>query len=280
MELALVTPILLLILVGAVDLGRIFYARITVSNAAREAALEAAHNPTSFSAGQPCSASNRVICAATHENAGSWVTIAPADVAMSCSGSCSASYGTTVAVTVTGRFNLLTPLLAAFTGGSAITFSDTATADVITSPAGGILPTAAPSATPTATPSPTPTPGPSATATATPTATPRATATPTPAPTCTPATVSFTSRQASNGDDDHSTSSIGTVNFTSLATPTSGSCRITYWRWAYGDGKTDAGNLPTVSHDFGSNNNGKWFTVTLTVTTPAGTFSYTASVKA
>ncbi len=275
MELALVTPILLLILVGAVDLGRIFYARITVSNAAREAALEAAHDPTSFSAGQPCSSSNRVICAATHENAGSWVTIAPADVAMSCSGSCSATYGTTVAVTVTGRFNLLTPLLAAFTGGSAITFSDTATADVITSPTGGTLPTAAPSATPTPTATPTATPAP--TATATPTATPRATATPTPAPTCAPATVSFSSRQASNAGGG---SSNGTVTLTSLATPTTGACAITYWRWAYGDGKTDAGNLPTVTHDFGAGSSGQWYSVTLTVTTPAGTFSYTTSVKA
>ena len=67
---------------------------------------------------------------------------------------------------------------------------------------------------------------------------------------------------------------------TSLATPTSGSCRITYWRWDYGDGSTDAGNLPSATHDYGSKNNGKWYTVTLSVTTPAGTFSYTASVKA
>ena len=46
-ELALVTPVLLVLLLGAVDLGRLFYARITVTNAAREGAMMAAKEPGS-----------------------------------------------------------------------------------------------------------------------------------------------------------------------------------------------------------------------------------------
>jgi PKD repeat protein len=50
--------------------------------------------------------------------------------------------------------------------------------------------------------------------------------------------------------------------------PTTGDCAIDYWRWDFGDNSTSAGNLPTVSHDYGSANKGKTFNVTLTVTVP------------
>src|SRR5262245_14173227 len=99
-ELALVTPVLLLLLLAAVDLGRIFYARITVTNAAREGAMVASKEPSSFSAGAACSSSNKVTCAAIRETDGSYVTVAPADVAMSCTPGCAASYGNRVNVTV------------------------------------------------------------------------------------------------------------------------------------------------------------------------------------
>ena len=39
-ELALVTPIMLILLLAAIDLGRIYYAQITVANAARSGAYE------------------------------------------------------------------------------------------------------------------------------------------------------------------------------------------------------------------------------------------------
>jgi PKD repeat protein len=92
------------------------------------------------------------------------------------------------------------------------------------------------------------------------------TPTPTPAPTPTPTPIScalplanFTFTQQNRNRP---------VVFTSTSTPTTGPCAITYWRWDYGDGTTDAGNFPTASHAFPQQ--GTTYNVTLTVTNPAG----------
>ena len=256
-ELALVTPLLMMLLLGAVDLGRFFAARITVTNAAREGAAAAAEAPGS---------SSEIIAAATRESQGSFVSVSGSDVAISCQPSCAKTYGTRVTVTVTGSFQVLTPIIWAFTGGSNVTFAESATADVVVVPAAAGVP---PSPSPSPSPSPTPTPAPSQSPGPTPTPAPTPTPTPTPAPTCAPPTVAFsTSQQNKNWP----------VEFRSLATPTTGACAISYWRWEYGDGTTDAGNLPTTSHDYGDANKGRTFNVTLTITMPAGTFSYIAAV--
>jgi PKD repeat protein len=65
------------------------------------------------------------------------------------------------------------------------------------------------------------------------------------------------------------------MQFTSTSTPTSGPCAITFWRWEFGDGTTDAGNLPTTSHDYNPSGatNGETYLVTLTVTNPGGSTS-------
>ena len=263
-ELALVTPVLMVLLLGAVDLGRLFYAQITVTNAAREGAMMAAKEPTSWSPGVACSSSNKVMCAALREPSGSWVTVAAADVALSCSPGCSKSYGTTVKVTVTGHFGLVTPLLAMFTGGQDVTFSKSAVADVIIVPAAAGVPAPTPSPTPSPTPAPTPTPAPSATPAPTPTPSP----TPSPTPACPPPFVGFsTSQQNKNWP----------VDFSSTASPTTGTCAISYWRWEFGDSTTAAGALPSTSHAY-ADPKGRTFPVTLTVTTPSGTYFYTGSV--
>jgi hypothetical protein len=64
------------------------------------------------------------------------------------------------------------------------------------------------------------------------------------------------------------------VVFVSTSTPTTGACAINYWRWEYGDGAIDAGNLSTASHNYGSANQGEQFLVTLSVTNPGGTVSH------
>ncbi len=51
-ELALIAPVLSLLLVGAIDLGRVWQSQITIENAAREGAMEGMFKPTSFSAGR------------------------------------------------------------------------------------------------------------------------------------------------------------------------------------------------------------------------------------
>jgi len=224
-ELALVVPILLVLVLAALDLGRVYYARITVENAAREGALQASIDPAD---------GTKIAAAATRETAGSLVTVAPADVSYTCTPGYTKSYGTECIVNVVGRFTLLTPLMAAFTGGQNVTFTSTANADVIYIPP--------PPATPT----------PTATATATATATPN----------CSAPLVSFTASQQNKTKP---------VVFTSTSSPVGGECGITYWRWEFGDGATDAGNTPSTTHDYGSTNRGRSFSVRLTVTYAGGT---------
>ena len=155
MELALVVPIMLLLLLAAIDLGRIYYAQITVANAARAGAYEASTNKNyNYVAGAACASTNTVMCAVQHESSGSAVNIAPADVSMSCTPSCAATYGNKVGVTVVGHFSVITPLVWAFTGGSDITFASTAVADVVHVP--GPIGVTAPVASFTATPTPGP----------------------------------------------------------------------------------------------------------------------------
>jgi Flp pilus assembly protein TadG len=264
-ELALVLPVLLLLVLAAGDLGRSFFARIAVSNAAREGAYEASYNGT-YVANTACSNSNSVMCAVLNE-AQSSLTIAPADVAWSCTGSggCSTgTYGDRVTITVNGHFQLLTPILSVFFGGTNVTFSSTASADIVSTPFTGAAPTAAPTVTPVPTPSPVPTasqivtipPGPTMSATPS-------------APTCNLPSADFGWTQQNKNRP---------VVFTSASSPTTGSCQITFYRWEYGapDNTTDAGNLPTVSHDFALD--GTTYVVTLTVTNARGTVAIQKSV--
>src|SRR3954454_12783650 len=89
-ELALIAPIMMIVLAAALDLGRLFYSQITVTNAAREGALAAAQDAQKFKPGQPCTTatadSNRVMCITTGESRSSFVTIGAADVSMTCDG--------------------------------------------------------------------------------------------------------------------------------------------------------------------------------------------------
>lgn len=263
-EFALILPIFLLLALAAVDLGRVFYSQITVTNAARAGAMTAAADPTSWIDGAPCSAANKVMCSAIKEAVGSFVTVGTADVTRTCTGGCAtgAIPANTVTITVTGQFTLATPLLAMFTGGTTINLRSDAIADIVTlrTGSGVVVPTPTPTATPTPTPTPTPTATPTATATATPTATP------TPIPCPTPLVGFSTTQQNKNKP----------VVFTSTSSPTSGECAITYWRWEYGDGNTDAGAVPSTSHSYALQ--GHAYTVTLTVTYPSATASLTRIV--
>ncbi len=262
-ELAIVLPVFLLLTMAAIDLGRIFFAQISVANSAREGAYEASYGG-SYNAGTACGSTNSVMCAILNEAQGS-LTIVPADVVRTCSpaGGCAAgAYGEAVTIKVTGHFDLLTPMLAVFFGGTNITFSSTATADMIDTETARLAvgPTTAPTAVPTVLP----------TATVLPMATPFPTpsglsASPTPsAPVCSPPVANFTFSVQSKK-----------INFASTSTPTSGTCQITFWRWEFGDGATDAGLVSTTSHQYPRNN--QRYTVILTVTNPFGSVSVTAT---
>jgi len=131
-EFALILPVFLLFLAATLDLGRAFYANITLNNAAREGAFQAAKTPDQFVAGQPCNEpTNKVVCRVQEESAGSMIAIKPADIDMKCNpGSCPKAPGATVTVDVHGEFRLLTPILAFVFGGQTLPLTSTATAQI------------------------------------------------------------------------------------------------------------------------------------------------------
>lgn len=243
-ELALIVPIMAVLFLATIDLGRVFYSQITITNAAREAAMKASEDPTSYTSGTCDATTSKVVCAAMNEARNSFVTVAAADVSMTCLPACTKSYGNRATVTVLGHFNLLTPLMSAFTGGSNITLRSTASADVVVVPVVAAATTPTPVATPTPTPVGTPAPTPAAT--------------PTPVP-CAPPYAAFTYSQQNKNKP---------VVFTSTSTPTSGTCQILYWRWDFGDGVLSTGNPTTISHTYATQ--GGTYTVALTVTVTGG----------
>src|SRR5262245_920972 len=112
-EFALILPLLLVFLATVLDLGRIYYANISLLNAAREGAFQASKTPDSYVAGQPCNTNtNIIVCRVQLESKGSMVEVDENDIAVSCSKSgCPLEADSTVTVEVSGQFNLITPIL-------------------------------------------------------------------------------------------------------------------------------------------------------------------------
>ncbi|MBD0324113.1 MAG: PKD domain-containing protein, partial [Aldersonia sp.] len=87
------------------------------------------------------------------ESKNSFVSVSPSQVSMSCTPSCAPVMANTVKVDVTGDFQLLTPILHPFTGGSStLKLRSSATAQI------EVLPNVQPSASAAATPPPPPAP--------------------------------------------------------------------------------------------------------------------------
>ena len=266
-EFALILPILMLFFATTLDLGRLALAELSIENSAREGAFQAAKTPTDINNTQPCPAdasSNKIICRVQLEAKSSGITIAPADVSATCSvPGCATGLGNRVTVAVVGHFQLLTPILAPFFGGTtAVTFTRSSTSQIETLPA---PPTAGPiSITPT--PAPTATASPTASASgspgASPTASASATATPTPSPTpnCTLPSAGFTYTVSPD-------TGVAPVTLTVSNTTTSPFCPITSWFWKFGDSTTST-ELAPPPHVYVAKGNYK---VTLTVTNAAGT---------
>ena len=61
-EFALILPLLLVFLATILDLGRIYYANISLLNAAREGAFQASKTPDSYDDGQPCNTTTNLDC--------------------------------------------------------------------------------------------------------------------------------------------------------------------------------------------------------------------------
>jgi hypothetical protein len=131
-EFALILPVFLLFFAAALDLGRVFYANITLNNAAREGAFQAAITPELYIENAACDqATNRVVCRIQNETTGSMIAIAPADIDMTCSvAGCAGAPGSLVTIEVRGKFRLITPLLSAIFGGQELDLSSSAVAQI------------------------------------------------------------------------------------------------------------------------------------------------------
>jgi len=157
-ELALILPVAILFLGAVLDLGRVFYAQITVTNAAREGAFQASRTPDAYIPGQDCTTatttSNRVVCRVQLEARGGVVTIPASRISMDCSTPlCAAAAGSTVTVTVTGEMDLLLLHFLAPDGRLDLAASAIAQIEYLPTPP---VPTPAPTPTPSASPSPSP----------------------------------------------------------------------------------------------------------------------------
>jgi Flp pilus assembly protein TadG len=270
-EVALLVPLLLLILVAASDLARVFGTTVSLSSAARAGALEAAQHPTSYQAGQPCdTTANRVVCAVLTESSGSGLSIGASNIALTCNPSpCTEGLGNEVTVAVTTQMVLLTPILAPLMGGQTFPMTSSATAQIAVRP--NIVtstPTPNPLPTPTPTPAPTPTPTPTPDPLATPTPTPAPTPTPTPTPFCIPPTADF-SLSPTSGKKKKTT-----FDFTDLSTTTV-LCPLT-WSWNFGDGAGDStSTLQNPSHVYEAQG---VYTVTLVASNFGGSSTRTRTV--
>jgi PKD repeat protein len=136
-ELALIAPVFLVLLMTAIDLGRLLYSQITITNAAKEAALVASQGGT-WQANAPCSDTNTVMCGALSEAQGGFVEVDQTRVTLSpatceLNGTYPAGGPPTVSVEVSSPFNLLTPIIGSIVGSNIVLHS-TAEAECLVVP--------------------------------------------------------------------------------------------------------------------------------------------------
>jgi Flp pilus assembly protein TadG len=232
-EFALVLPVMALLLLIAVDFGRLFFTYIEVQNSAREAAFAAAADLDNTTAIQ-----KRATAEVNVQGQGGEGSIvvstptcmaavsSPAPAPTACPSQADDAYvagaGHQVSVTVTRSFTFLSPLIKVFFP----TFTVGAT---------GVAPVVVDTGTTSSGPGPTPDP-------------------------CA-AVADFTFDQSAWNK---------AVDFDGTgSTPSSPSCtsdHVTVWAWDFGDGNNGSGS--TVSHKFKDKD--RQYTVTLTVTTKSG----------
>ena len=124
-EFAILVPVLLLLMLTAIDLGRLLYSQITITNAAKEGALVASQGG-SFQANQACSSSNTVICGVLTEAAGGSVEVDRTKVDLTpavCDKNAQyppAGSPPDVSVSVEAPFHVMTPIISDIIGSNLI----------------------------------------------------------------------------------------------------------------------------------------------------------------
>lgn len=277
-EFAVFVPVLLLILLMAVDFGRVYLGWVNLNNVVRIGANYAAQNPTGWQGGGDTDVQSRYRELMAKDARGVNCTLpgtlpAPTFV----ENTDSYDVGSRVKVEITCSFPLLTPLLSSLigdgSGNVAVTSSSTFTirnGSIGDATVGGNVSTPMPTDTPVPTAEPTPEPTAAPTETPDPGVTPDPGATPTAAPTATPVpvVVSFygtpTSTDSSGGGPPGSVDEnliVGirslTVTFSNTTTGAQGNCQ-----WLFGDGGSSNACSGTVSYSYNTRGT---YTVSLTV---------------
>jgi PKD repeat protein len=142
-EFALIAPVMLLLLLMAVDFGRLFFSYIEISNASREAAAYGAVYPTDSAT---MTAYARRETNSQGQGGESALAVATscansASVTIACTAAAGGSgTGNSVTVAVREQFSFLTPIIGAFFGGN-LQISASSTAAVLgLVPNGGVTP--------------------------------------------------------------------------------------------------------------------------------------------
>jgi Flp pilus assembly protein TadG len=143
-EFALILPVLMLILLGVVDFGRVFYYWTSIANAAREGARYAITHPTAITSG--CKADPNNVKYRVKQEAGTTMVLSDANVAVywvdattgaptDAAANCNPLPGdqriyqnpNAVRVDVTYDFRAITPLISNFWGGGALRIASSTT---------------------------------------------------------------------------------------------------------------------------------------------------------
>jgi Flp pilus assembly protein TadG len=262
-ELALLLPVLVLILLIALDFGRIFVGWITINNMARIGANYATIHPTAWEApSDAAKAAQRIryeaLMRADAQRAGCTLPVTLDPPTFLDASPNSYKFGSQVRVEVTCSFQLITPLISGLVGDPSgnidVSASTTFTIRTGSVDVAVVVPGATPTPVPTPPPAPTPTPTPTPVPTPTPGGTPLPT--PTPSPTPPPVTIAFygtpTSLDSYGGGPPGSFSEnqIGgiptlPITYTNATTGTMVSCL-----WNFGNGSTSTSCATTVSASY------------------------------
>lgn len=259
-EFALILPVLLLLLLVAIDFGRALYGWVVLQNSARIAANFAGLNPDAWEQNLTVVKDRyQADISADLDTANCDRPVSPTtplpdpvftdgpDTAVA-GGSADSQYnvGDTVVVSLTCNFRPITPIISAILGNNIQLGASSEFRIRVGDVAGLPNPTRMP-------PPATPTPVPSASASAS--------VAPSPS-TCAPPVAQFVGTPLSGQTPL-------TVTFTDQST-TGGGCPITSWSWTFGDGQVSTQQNPI--HQFVKNNQGQSqrFDVSLTVTNAGG----------
>ena len=129
-EFVLLLPVLLILLAGLLDLGRLYFAYVAVTDAAAEGAAYAAlFVPPDQSI--TCPPDDSRVCQAAREASAGLVRLEQAEIVVDCPSCPNPASGDAVTVRVVFPFTLVTPIVEAMVPGSVLDLTAVATQAII-----------------------------------------------------------------------------------------------------------------------------------------------------